>query len=335
LVSSKYKFMVDFTVAIPTYNGEHRLPDVLDCLKDQVATERFSWDVVVVDNNSSDGTKELVRRYQQDWPQAYPLRYVKELQQGAAFARQRAIEETTAEFVGFLDDDNIPALNWVSMAYSFGQTYPEAGAFGSQIRGDFEVSPPKNFRKIALFLAIVERGEKPILYSPRKKILPPGAGLVVRRQAWLENVPRQLVLNNAGKEAGLASEDLEVLLYIQKAGWEVWYNPDMLVHHKIPAWRLEKDYLLSLFRCVGLSSYHIRMLRLKTWQRPFASLIYFLNDIRKLAIYFLQHHRKMKNDLIAACEMQLLISTLASPFFLWKKRQSELRKQLSSSVNRA
>jgi glycosyltransferase involved in cell wall biosynthesis len=327
--------MVDFTVAIPTYNGEHRLPDVLDQLKAQVATDHLSWDVIVVDNNSSDNTAELVQRYQRDWPQTHPLRYVKELRQGAAFARQRAIEETTSEFVGFLDDDNIPALDWVSVAYSFGKTNPAAGAFGSQIHGDFEVSPPKNFKRIALFLAIVERGAKPALYEPHKKLLPPGAGLVVRRQAWLENVPRQLVLNNAGKEAGLASEDLEVLLHIQNAGWEIWYNPDMQMHHKIPGWRLEKDYLLSLFRCVGLSSHHIRMLRIKAWQRPFASLLYFVNDVRKLAIYFFKYRHKIKSDLIAACEMELLISTLASPFFLWKKRHLEPRKSLSSSVNGA
>ncbi|HEY9622235.1 MAG TPA: hormogonium polysaccharide biosynthesis glycosyltransferase HpsE [Crinalium sp.] len=327
--------MVDFTVAIPTYNGEHRLPDVLDRLKAQVNTEPFSWDVLVVDNNSSDGTADVVQRYQPDWPQVHPLRYVREFRQGAAFARQRAIEETDAELIGFLDDDNIPDLNWVSVAHAFGRSHPQVGAFGSQIHGDFEVSPPKNFKKIALFLAIVERGTKPCLYEPKKKILPPGAGLVVRRQAWVENVPTQLVLNNAGKEAGLASEDLEVLLHIQNAGWEIWYNPDMQVHHKIPGWRLEKEYLLSLFRCVGLSSHHIRMMRVKAWQRPFALPVYLANDVRKLVLHFLKHRHTIDHDLIAACEMELLTSTLASPFFLWKRRYLQPRKQLSSSVNRA
>ncbi|MDX2215373.1 MAG: hormogonium polysaccharide biosynthesis glycosyltransferase HpsE [Oculatellaceae cyanobacterium bins.114] len=330
--------MVDFTVAIPTYNGEHRLPEVLDRLKAQLATEPFSWEVMVVDNNSSDGTAAVVHRYQTDWLPNCPLKYIKETRQGAAFARQRAIEESDSEFVGFLDDDNIPATDWVAAAFTFGKTHPAAGAFGSQIHGDFEVSPPKNFKKIALFLAIVERGSKPYIYTPEKKLLPPGAGLVVRRQVWLETVPAQLVLNNAGKDAGLASEDLEVGLYIQNAGWEIWYNPDMHVHHKIPKWRLEKDYLLSLFRCIGLSSHHIRMLRFKAWQRPFAFLIYLLNDLRKLTLHILKHGRVIKDDLIAACEQELLISTLISPFFLWKKRFLSPAKQVSpviNSVNRA
>lgn len=43
--------MVDFTIAIPTYNGASRLPKVLERLRSQFHTEQFSWEVVVVDNN--------------------------------------------------------------------------------------------------------------------------------------------------------------------------------------------------------------------------------------------------------------------------------------------
>ncbi|MDJ0553642.1 MAG: hypothetical protein QNJ68_04210 [Microcoleaceae cyanobacterium MO_207.B10] len=57
----------------------------------------------------------------------------------------------------------------------------------------------------------------------------------------------------------LASEDLEALSYIQCGGWEIWHNPDMVITHKIPPYRLEKEYLLSLVRGVGLSRHHIRI----------------------------------------------------------------------------
>jgi hypothetical protein len=45
--------------------------------------------------------------------------------------------------VGFLDDDNIPAPNWVAAAYAFAQEHPAAGAYGSRIHGDFEVTPSR------------------------------------------------------------------------------------------------------------------------------------------------------------------------------------------------
>jgi glycosyltransferase involved in cell wall biosynthesis len=312
--------MVDFTVAIPTYNGEHRLPAVLERLKLQVQTAAIAWEVIVVDNNSSDRTAQVVQAYQKNWLTSVPLRYFRELQPGAAFARQRAIQEARGTFVGFLDDDNLPTPTWVAAACAFGRSHPQAGAFGSRIEGLFDVKPPENFKAIACYLAIVQRGEQPHRYEPASRMLPPGAALVVRRQAWLEAVPPRLVLNNMGKAAGLASEDLEAVLHIQQAGWEVWHNPDMQAYHHIPAWRLEQDYLLSLFRCVGLSCYRIRMLRMQTWQRPLGCLAFWGKDLCKLILHLIRHRATLKTDLIAACQTELLVSSLISPFFLWKRQ---------------
>ena len=76
---------IDFTVAIPTYNGETRLPEVLDQVRKQVDTESLQWEVIVIDNNSTDNTAKVVRKYQADWPGGCPLRYYFEAQQGAGF----------------------------------------------------------------------------------------------------------------------------------------------------------------------------------------------------------------------------------------------------------
>lgn len=311
--------MLDFTVAIPTYNGEERLPQVLDRLLAQVSVESLRWEVIVVDNNSSDGTARLIERYQTHWPSAFPLTYCLETEQGAAFARQRAVEAAQGTLIGFLDDDNLPAPHWVAAAHAFAQAHPTVGAFGGQVLGDFEVPPPANFERIAPFLALVERGSTPHRYEPSKKILPPGAGLVVRRQTWQQAVPKRLVLNNKGKAAGLASEDLETLLHIQRAGWEIWHNPEMRIYHQIPRWRLERDYLMTLLRCVGLSRHRIRMLSIKTWQRPLAFPAYLANDLRRMILHFLKYRKVLKSDAIAASELELHRSSLVSPFFLWSR----------------
>jgi glycosyltransferase involved in cell wall biosynthesis len=316
--------MVDFTVAIPTYNGEKRLPELLERLRSQTGTEHFTWEIIVVDNNSADNTANVVREYQANWPTTSLLKYSFEAEQGAAFARQRAVEEARGTFIGFLDDDNLPSANWVAAAYAFGQAHPRIGAYGSQIHGQFETEPPEYLKKFACFLAIIERGSQAHRYEPKKKMLPPGAGLVVRKQAWRENVPRRLVLNHKGKESGLASEDLEALLHIQQAGWEIWYNPQMCVYHQIPHWRLEREHLISLVRCVGLSRHRIRMLSIKAWQRPLAFFAYLLNDLRRLMIHQLKYRSTVKSDLIAACEMELLWSSLVSPFYLWRKRYLDI-----------
>ncbi|MBP0016100.1 MAG: hormogonium polysaccharide biosynthesis glycosyltransferase HpsE [Cyanobacteria bacterium SBLK] len=309
----------DITVAIPTYNGARRLPAVLDRLQEQIEMENIAWEVLVVDNNSTDNLDEVVRGYQNtDFNRRVPIRYCKETQQGAAFARIRAIKEARGELVGFLDDDTLPALNWVRSAYFFGQEHPRAGAYGSQIHGDYEIEPPENFHRIASFFAIVERGDLPHLYQPQMKMLPPSAGLVVRRKAWLENVRDRPFLSGRSQQSILNSEDLEAIIQIQNSGWEIWYNPAMELAHQISRDRLTREYLLYLVRSTGLARHHIRMLRYQSWQKPIFFPLGWVNDLRKALIYFIKNRQLLEKDVIAACEMEFLRSTIVSPFYLWK-----------------
>ncbi|MBW4615701.1 MAG: hormogonium polysaccharide biosynthesis glycosyltransferase HpsE [Desmonostoc vinosum HA7617-LM4] len=309
---------LDFTVAIPTYNGAGRLPELLERLQNQINTENFSWEIIVVDNNSTDNTAQVVQAYQQNWQCPYPLRYCFEEQQGAAYARKKAVGVASGKLIGFLDDDNYPVSNWVAAAYAFGQKYPHAGAYGSQIHPEWEVEPPENFQRLAPFLAITERGNLPLLYEAKKRLLPPSAGLVVRQEAWLASVPKQPILTGRANGNMLTSEDLEMLSYIQKAGWEVWYNPEMEIYHRIPKSRLQREYLIPFFRGIGLSRYVTRMVNVKPFYKPVAFLAYIVNDLRKITFHLLRYRNKLKSDLVAACEMQLFLSSLISPFYLWK-----------------
>lgn len=316
--------MIDFTVAICTYNGEKRLPAVLDRLRSQINTEQISWEIIVIDNNSTDNTAKVIQEYQVNWPQAYPIKYYFEPAQGLAFARQRAVQEANGTLVGFLDDDNLATPNWVAEAYAFGQAHPKAGAYGSKISGEFEVEQPENFGRISPFLAI-GGGTKAICYTSSdykysyKKVLPPGAGLVIRKQAWIESVPERLIFQGRVGESLVAAEDIEALLHIRRAGWEIWYNPEMHIYHQIQKQRLEKKYLMNLLRSIGLGRHHTRMLGYKVWQRPFIFPVYMANDLRKIILHFIKYRSVLKTDVVAACEMELLLGSIISPFYLGKK----------------
>lgn len=326
--------VINFTVVICTYNGADRLPNVLDRLRTQIDTEKIQWEVLVVDNNSTDQTQRVVQQYQDIWLNPEQLRYCFEAEQGLAIARQRAIEEARGELIGFLDDDNLPMQNWVANAYTFGQRHPHVGAYGSRIEGEFEVPPPANFKRIASLLALTDRGSRVMQYDPQKKVLPPGAGLVVRKQSWLENVPERCFLQGRFREPYLPGEDLEALLYIQRAGWEIWYNPEMQIFHQIPHWRLEKDYLVNLCRGIGLSRFHTRMLSVPTWQAPLVFPLYVLNDLRKLALHFYRYRADVKRDLVAACELELLVGSLLSPTYVWKEYLKSYFRKLSPIITK-
>ncbi|MGB3510835.1 MAG: hormogonium polysaccharide biosynthesis glycosyltransferase HpsE [Microcoleaceae cyanobacterium] len=309
---------LDFTIAIATYNSAKGFPEVLDKLRRQTQIESINWEIIIIDNNSKDNTAQVFYEYQQTWNLNIPLRYIFEPEQGLAFARKRAFTEAKGELIGFLDDDNLPYENWIAAAYDFAQKHPEAGAFNGQVHGLFEIPPSEQLKPILPFLAIVERGEKPLRYEPNKKLLPPGAGLVIRKQAWLETVPKKLKLTGRVNKKLVSGEDIELLSYIQQSKWEIWYNPAMEIDHKIPTKRLERDYLIPLLRGVGFSRYVTRMLSLKPWQRPLIYPLYMLNDIRRIILRLLKYNTKIKSDIVAACKLELYISSLISPLYLWK-----------------
>jgi glycosyltransferase involved in cell wall biosynthesis len=307
--------MIDFTIAIPTFNGAFRLPLVLDRLREQIGLENYTWEVIVIDNNSTDNTRVVVEKYQENFP--CELNYFYEPKQGAAHARQLAIRKARSELVGFLDDDNIPDFNWAKEVILFSHSHPGIGAFSSQIKGDFEVNPPENFKKISCFLAINNLGENPLIYSPKNKMLPPTAGLAVHRSVWLKHVPEKQFLSGPTTQINLNSEDLEVLLAIQKAGYKIWYNPLMKVSHKIPGDRLTRQGLLKTIRGTGLARHYIRMKRYDLWQRPFVFLISLLKDLCNLIFFYIKNFKLLGNDLVTDCQIEFLRSTVISPFYLW------------------
>ncbi len=309
--------MIEFSVAIRTYNGATYLPRLLEAVRSQTSLEGLRWEVVVVDNNSTDDTLAILQRYQADWPSAFPLTIHKEARQGAVYARQRAIQVAQGVWIGFLDNDTVPAADWVAQAITFGKYNPQVGAYSGQIHGVFETQPPDNFGRIAQYLPIVER-KHPICFSSgsynRKHVLPPGAGLVIRKQAWVEHVPKSLVLRGpVGSGLAAKGEDIEALMYLKKAGWEIWFNPAMQIEHYIPKERLERAYLLRFFRGIGLGRYYTRTIGCPKWLKPAVGVAYMFNDLRKLIIHWCKYRRQLPTDTVLASELQLYVSSFMSP----------------------
>ncbi|NEZ61494.1 glycosyltransferase family 2 protein [Leptolyngbyaceae cyanobacterium CCMR0082] len=306
--------MTDFSVVICTYNGERRLPILLERLRSQLIPKSLTWEILIVDNNSHDQTAQCIRDYQHQWPKHIPLRYLFEPRQGLAYARRCAMGSVSSDLVGFLDDDTLPAEDWVAQAYQFGQLHPQAGAYGSAIDGQYESKPPEGFERIASCLAIIQRGDTPFQYHTKQGVLPAGAGMVVRRRAWFTCVPTEPALSGVcGTSLKTKGEDIETLSHIRQGGWPIWHNPQMRLLHSIPANRLRPAYLLDLFQSIGVSRYPLRCVRYRRWQRPLMLLAHGLNDLRKLIIHILKTKQFHPTDIVTACERTLLVHSFMSP----------------------
>lgn len=287
---------MDLSVVIPTYNGAQRLPAVLEYLQAQVVPADWQWEIIIVDNNSQDETAAIAQQYQATWRSDVPLRYVFEPQQGLAFARQCGIDQANGTLVGFLDDDNWPAENWVAAAITFGREQPQVGAYGGKTDAAFERPPEISIQPISKFLALQNYGSEPYRLYPERQIVPAGAGLVVRRSAWLACLPRTLVRISQG------GDDYEISLRLAKNGWEIYYNPAMRIQHYIPATRLERDYLLQLTHRYGLCTCQLMMLEVPLWKQPFLLAKFSLGTAKRIVKHVFANGF-WQSDITVQCQM--------------------------------
>ncbi|NEQ54986.1 MAG: glycosyltransferase family 2 protein [Leptolyngbya sp. SIO3F4] len=297
------------SVVVPTYNGAGRISEVLDRLSRQQVNEDIGWNVLVVDNNSSDLTAEIVKQYQQSWPAKSSLGYVFEQQQGLAFARQAGVENSNGELVAFLDDDNWPPVDWVNQVVAFAQRHPRAGAFGGRISGAFESEIPKDVEPLLGFLAIRDRGDTPHRYPVEQLQFPPGAGLVVRRVAWEECIPPVLVRSQRG------GNDSEISWRMAKADWEIWYNPHTTIEHFIPKSRLERRYLKSITHMYGVCTCELLMIETAYWQRPVILVKSALGSLKRIVKHFIKYRHHSISTVEADCLLSFYMGNLKSPFF--------------------
>ena len=107
---------VDVSVVISTYNRCTVLARALQALLCQQANE-MSYEILVIDNNSSDQTRDLVQALITKDPEK--LRYIFEPQQGLSYARNTGIANARAPIIAFTDDDVCVASDWIALGFVF------------------------------------------------------------------------------------------------------------------------------------------------------------------------------------------------------------------------
>lgn len=118
------------SVIIPTFNRLHDLTMVLAALEKQTLS---GFEVIIVDNGSTDGTEEAMREYATK-KGVFDLSYHRKDPQGPAAARNVGMARARAPFVVFLDSDVVLSPDWLEKAYRAMQADPALGAVGGQVR---------------------------------------------------------------------------------------------------------------------------------------------------------------------------------------------------------
>ena len=262
---------ISIDLVICTYDNAALLDRTLDAISRQRVSPDVRWQVLVVDNNCTDRTPEVVGRYLESGE--IPLRRVHEPRQGLTPARLRGVESTGADWIAFVDDDCLLAEDWVEQAARFAAGNPECGAFGGQIILEWEADPPPYVASRRYAYAGKYHGD-----TAHRRPWIAGAGMVVRRAAlagcgWIDG---QFLEDRIGKRP-VSGGDMEIALRIA-ARYEVWYNPACKLRHVIPAHRMTRQYLERITFGLGASRHNAMAL---TWKGTYPawlaySVIYLL-----------------------------------------------------------
>ena len=228
---------MDASIIVCTYNRAESLKDTLAALSRLEAPPTRTWEVIVVDNNSRDHTRQLVKAAQQNWPR---LRYVFEPAQGLSHARNRGIAEAAGDIILFTDDDVLPELDWMETTLAGLDKYG-ADACGGYIAPIWETPPPDWLtERFYGFLAVrTDRSDDYPIESASQA--PFGANMAIRRSVFGKVGGFDTSRGRKGKVLA-SGEDGEMFERILAAGYKADFLGQSRVHHKVEAFRLTKRY---------------------------------------------------------------------------------------------
>ena len=240
--------MAQLIVAFCTYNRAERLYDLVETLRAQDCP--IAFEILAVNNNSKDNTLHVLEQLAGE-PGAN-LRYVTETQQGIVPARNRAIEECiNADYMLFLDDDELPQSGWVAAAYC-ALTEHDADCVGGRVTVNF--SPRQRPRwlgdELLGFLAEVNYGNNAFPITSTDS--PVWTANVGYRMAIFRNDPNlrfDVRYNRRGNIGG--GEDAMMFQCMLQQGMRMYYVPGMVVEHFVEEWRLRRSYFLKLHYSAG------------------------------------------------------------------------------------
>jgi len=237
-----------FSVVIATYNRAADLRETLQSLAG--LRPQGAWEVIVVDNNSTDATQAVVDEARAGFPAA--LHYVFEKEQGRSPALNAGIRRAQGDIIVTTDDDVRVEPDWLDRAaealeslacdYVGGRVLPIWGA-------PRPAWLPDRGGKHWAVVALLDYGAEPIEFGSR---VPLGVNMAFHRDAIDRTGPFD---PHTGRKAGtlLGQEVREWCIRARTAGVRGCYAPDLVVRHVIPASRLNKAYFRRWFYWRGVS----------------------------------------------------------------------------------
>lgn len=241
---------MDFSVIVCTYNRCQNLQPCLSALARQEDVSGIDWEVVVVDNNSSDDTPATVERLARELP--VTVRYVREAQQGLNHARNCGVTHSRGTHFTFVDDDILVSSQWLAALHrAFGRT--DADAVGGRIHLDPSIELPPWVvpgSETAGFLGYQDLGDEPFRMDGTSNY-PFGGNMSFHRRV-VEKIglfDTRLGRKGEGRKRGELFKGAETDYFHRLAaagGARIFYEPQAIVYHRVQPFQLQRRYFLTI-----------------------------------------------------------------------------------------
>jgi len=244
---------IKLTIAIPTHNRAATLRETLASIAMLEIPPDIAPDCIVVDNNSTDDTARTIEASAHDAP--FPIRRVFEPRLGSSFARNRAVDESTADFIFFIDDDVIVERDWAAELLATLRARNLDAACG-MVLPRWSSAPPE-WLGPSLWVKLAVHDQRAISSSPPEAIEHLvnyfSANVGFRRTAFerFGNFREDLGVVGGNPISG---EDTELFARIMTRGGTIGFAPRAIVHHMIPPERMTRAYLRRKSFAYGVGS---------------------------------------------------------------------------------
>lgn len=233
------------SVLICTRDRARSLDATLESIFAQRLSGDYEYEVVVVDNASSDGTKEVVERHQASSPGV--IRYLFEPVPGLSRSRNAALAAVSGDVVVFTDDDVLVSRNWLDEIAAEFESDPELWMLGGRV-----LPARENLQKVAL----QESTERQRFVHPHGGTFVMGANMAFRRDLF-DRIGRFDVRLGAGRFFA-GAEEADIFYRGLKAGFAVQYAPNVTVCHDHNRVTVEQACKLEYGYGKGCAAYLIK-----------------------------------------------------------------------------
>lgn len=242
---------LDVSVVVCTRNRARQLGQFLQSMAELQTPDGLAWEVLIVDNGSSDETPDVIRGF----ADRLPISSVREETPGLSNARNRGVDEARGAYICWTDDDVLVDPQWLAAYVDAFKRHPDAVIFGGRILPHLEapVTPwfdeLKDTWPLTNLLAKRDFGDEETPLSLANDLMPWGANYAIRaaEQRSLRYDP-SLGVSPDQRRLG---EEADVLFRLSLNGAKGWWVPGSKVHHLIPASRQSLEYIVQYFRSHG------------------------------------------------------------------------------------